>query len=129
MSSSTKTHRPAPKAGSESNSQRLPTFDSAMLGTLGEAGSAYLRGVASLNREIGEFINKRLEHDAELGRALGQCKDWQEAAELQQAWMREASEEYAANARTLMEMTNRLLDATWTPLRHKGTGASGSAGE
>ncbi len=88
-----------------------------MLGTLGEAGSAYLRGVVTLNQEITNFINKRLEHDAELSRALGKCKDLKEAAELQQNWFREASEEYATSAKTLMELTNKIMNETWAPLQ------------
>ncbi len=122
MPTSTKSRRSVPPTGAETESSNplLADFTGEMMGTLSEASSAYLNGVASLNREIVEFINKRLEHDAELGRALGQCKDWKEAAELQQAWVREASQEYAANARTLMEMTTKLMHDTWSPLRRQG---------
>jgi hypothetical protein len=95
----------------------MPALNTEMMGTLGEAGSAYLRGVVSLNQEIAGFINKRLEHDAELSRALGKCKDWKEATELQQNWFREASEEYASSARTLMELSSRIMSETWAPLQ------------
>lgn len=104
------------KAGEQMN-PFAPNMSGEMMGTLGEAGNAYFRGVVSLNREVANFINKRLEHDAEFSRALGKCKDWKEATELQQNWFREASEEYAANARTLMEMTTKLMNETWAPLR------------
>lgn len=95
----------------------LPGLNMEMMGTLGEAGSAYLHGVVSLNQEIAGFINKRLEHDAELSRALGKCKDWKEATELQQNWFREASEEYASSARTLMELSTKIMNETWAPLQ------------
>ncbi|MDX1529461.1 MAG: phasin family protein [Gammaproteobacteria bacterium] len=97
----------------------LQNFNPEMMGNLGEVGSAYLRGVVTLNQEINAFINKRLEHDAELSRALGKCKDWKEAAELQQNWFREASEEYAASAQKLMEMTTRIMNETWAPLQRQ----------
>ena len=104
------------KAGTSANPV-MPALNTEMMGTLGEAGGAYLRGVASLNQEITGFINKRLEHDAELSRALGKCKDWKEATELQQSWFREASEEYASSARTLMELSTRIMNETWAPLQ------------
>lgn len=107
------------RAGASAN-PALPSFNTEMVGTLGEAGSAYLRGVVTLNQEITDFINKRLEHDAELSRALGKCKDWKEATELQQSWFREASEEYAHSAKTLMELTTRIMNETWAPLRQPG---------
>ena len=119
MSPPAKRRSSAPSKTGEQYNPFAPNMSGEMLGPLGEAGSAYLRGVVSLNREITNFINKRLEHDAELSRALGQCKDWQEAAELQQGWFREASEEYAANARKLMEMTTQLMNETWAPLQRQ----------
>ena len=106
------------KAGEIPNPM-LQNFNPEMVGNLGEAGSAYLRGVVTLNQEITNFINKRLEHDAELSRALGKCKDWKEAAELQQNWFREASEEYAASAQKLMELTTRIMNETWAPLQRQ----------
>lgn len=104
------------KAGAGAN-PALPSFNPEIAGNLGEAGSAYLRGVVTLNREITDFINKRLEHDAELSHKLGKCKDWKEATELQQNWFREASEEYAHSAKTLMELTTRIMNETWAPLQ------------
>ncbi len=120
MSPPTKPQSSATKKISESANPLLSNVSGEMMGTLGEAGSAYLRGVVTLNREIADFVSKRLETDAELSRKLGQCKDLKEAAELQQSWFREASEEYAANARTLMEMTTRIMNETWAPLRQPG---------
>jgi hypothetical protein len=105
------------QAGASANPY-MPGLNTEMMGTLGEAGSAYLRGVVTLNQEITGFINKRLEHDAELSRALGKCKDWKEATELQQSWFREASEEYASSARTLVELSTRIMNETWAPLQH-----------
>lgn len=93
MSPPSKRQSTASSTGGEIPSPMLQNFNPEMIGSLGEAGSAYLRGVVSLNQEITGFINKRLEHDADLSRALGKCKDWKEAAELQQKWFREASEE------------------------------------
>lgn len=126
MSPPTKTQRSASQKKSESANPLLSNAGGEMMGTLGEAGSAYLRGVVSLNREITDFVSKRLEHDAELSRKLGQCKDWKEASELQQNWFREASEEYANSARTLMEMTTRIMNETWAPLRQPGNRAEES---
>ncbi len=97
----------------------LQNFNPEMVGSLGEAGSAYLRGVVTLNQEITDFINRRLEHDADLSHALGKCKDWKEAAELQQNWFREASEEYAHSAKNLMELTTRIMNETWAPLQRQ----------
>lgn len=120
MSSTTKNQGAAASRHAESAGASFPAVNEEMAGHLGETGSAYLRGVVSLNREIVEFVNKRLEHDAELSRELGRCRDWKEAAELQQNWFREASEEYAASARKLMELTTRIVNDTWAPLRQKG---------
>lgn len=96
-----------------------------MMDTLGEAGSAYLRGMVSINRELIDFIGKRLDHDAELSRALGQCREWKEAAELQQAWIRDASEEYAENVSKLMRLTTKMMNDTWAPLKKLDAGPFG----
>ena len=117
MSPPAKSRSTASAQQSELKNPFVPQMNDQMMGALGEVGNAYLRGVVSLNQEVTSFINKRLEHDAEFSRALGKCKDWKEATELQQAWFREASEEYAANARTLMEMTTKLMNETFAPLR------------
>ncbi|HSS65156.1 MAG TPA: phasin family protein [Gammaproteobacteria bacterium] len=127
MSPPSKSQSAASSRAGASASPALPSFNTEMAGTLGEAGSAYLRGVVTLNQEITDFINKRLEHDAELSRKLGKCKDWKEATELQQNWFREASEEYAHSARTLMELTTRIMNETWAPLQRKAGEDTGSA--
>lgn len=106
------------KAGASAN-PAIPSFNTEMIGSLGEVGSAYLRGVVTLNQEVTDFINKRLEHDAELSRSLGKCKDWKEATELQQNWFREASEEYASSAKTLMELSTKIMNETLAPLQRK----------
>lgn len=129
MSPPAKSRSTASSKAGEPVNPFMPNMSGEMIGNLGEAGNAYLRGVVSLNREVTSFINKRLEHDAEYSRALGKCKDWKEATELQQAWFREASEEYAENARTLMEMTTKLMNETWAPLRQHEDAESESSSD
>lgn len=126
MSPPNKTQAPASTESSVIDNPFTTQINSEIAGTLGEAGSIYLQGVLELNREIASFINKRLEHDAELTRSLGQCKDWQEITELQQNWFREAAEEYANNAKTLMGLTTRIMNDTFAPLRRIGNGGNAS---
>ena len=116
MSTSAKNPSAASDKTGEMESPFSHHFNEAFAESLGEAGSAYLRGIITLNREITNFINKRLEHDAELSRALGECKDMQQMTQIQQNWLREATMEYAENARSLMELGSKIVKDAWAPL-------------
>lgn len=85
----------------------------------------YVAGATEMNREFMKFVATRLQHDAELGRSLSQCKDWSEAARVHEDWVREMSGEYAEESEKLMALVSSSTQASW----NTATGEQGSATE
>lgn len=115
MSKSTKKDPfPNPMAMFESMMPR--GVDSDALSAFGDAGNAWMKGMAGFHEELATFFNTRLQHDAELTRALAGCTSWQEAIELQQNWMRETAEEYTRAAQTLTTLSTQMMTESWSRL-------------
>ena len=55
---------------------------------------------AALQAECPVVLSEDLQH----GQTLAQCKDWGEAAQLQQAWLRQTFEDYVSEGQKLMEL-------------------------
>ncbi len=73
----------------------------------------YVAGATEMNREFMKFVATRLQHDADLGRSLSQCKDWTEATRVHEDWVREMSEEYAEESEKLMAIVSSSAQASW----------------
>jgi hypothetical protein len=103
--------------------ERLAAFNGAALDMMTRASQAYLSNMTALNEELMRFAALRLQHDAEFGQTLTKCQDWSAAAELQQGWVREASEEYFAEAGKLLELASKATIEGWKPVQERASQA------
>ncbi|MCR9072184.1 MAG: phasin family protein [Alphaproteobacteria bacterium] len=89
---------------------------SALQGPFVEAAShvfgRYVEGMAELNREMTRFVAERLRYDAEFGHALTGCHSFAQAAEMQQEWVRKATEDYMTEAKRLGEIGQKVVAET-----------------
>ena len=79
----------------------------------------YMTNVTEMNQEFMKFLTSRLQHDAEVSQSLAQCRDWQQATELHREWLTRMSEEYMAEAKTMMEISS-------SSAQENETGANGN---
>lgn len=93
--------------------QRLASFNGDGGEAFMSAARAYWEAVGAVNGELADFVTKRLEHDADLGRSLTDCDSWETMARLQQDWARTAMAEYASEAASLMQLCSRANLACW----------------
>ena len=104
----------------ESTNQQMATiaaFNGTAIGVVSKVCEAYMNGFAEVNTEAMNFMSARLRQDAELGRSLSECKDWNALSNLQQDWSRKAVEDYVAETRKLMELTSRITADGWDSVR------------
>ncbi|MDH3596859.1 MAG: phasin family protein [Rhodospirillales bacterium] len=103
--------------------EQIAAFNGAAMDMISRAGQAYFNSVTALNEELMRFAALRMQHDAEFGQTLTKCQDWSAAAELQQGWVREASEEYFAEAGKLFELASKATIEGWKPVQKRATQA------
>ena len=96
----------------------LGAFNGTAIGLVSKACEAYMNGFAEVNAEAMNFMSARLRQDAELGRALAECKDWNAMTSLQQDWSRRAVEDYVAETRKLMELNSQMMTNSWNSMRN-----------
>ena len=106
----------APKAGPTEQFDNMTAINGAAMEIFSQACQAYAIGFAAVNGELINFVNARLKHNVELGEALARCRNWTDAATLQQDWAQTASEEYLAEASRLMEVASKVTKDSWKPL-------------
>ena len=116
MSESSKKSGAAATAAASDQLEAVAQINGAAMEVFTQACQAYASGLASWNSEVMSFMNKRLQHDADLGRALSKCQNWEQATEAQQDWMRTASAEYLAEASKLMEFASKAAKDNWQPV-------------
>ncbi len=103
--------------------EQIAAFNGAAMDMISRAGQAYFNSVTALNEELMRFLALRLQHDAEFGQTLTKCEDWSAAAELQQGWVREAGEEYFAEAGKLFELASKATIEGWKPVQERASQA------
>lgn len=74
-----------------------------------QAGQAYFNGLAAINQEMASFMQTRLRHDMELGESLARCRSLADATKVQSEWLKQATDDYAAETRKLVEMSSGLM--------------------
>lgn len=89
-----------------------------------KAYQAYAGGFGALNGEIISFMVKRLERDAELGRALTKSGDLNQMMALQQDWARTTFEEYIAESSKVLEIASGAAQAYWQPFQESASPSS-----
>ena len=101
----------------------FPAWQSNALDIMTRAGQAYAEGVAAIGEEMASFMQTRLQHNMALGDSLTRCHTWTDVAEVQRDWLKEATEEYAAESQKLMEMGSKLMRESWAPVEQVATEA------
>lgn len=103
--------------------EQVAQLNGAAMEVFTQACQAYAGGLATWNSEIMSFMNRRLQHDADLGRALAKCENWEQASAVQQDWTRKASTEYLAEAGKLMEFASKAAKDDWQPVYERANHA------
>jgi phasin family protein len=103
--------------------EQIAAFNGAAMDMVSRAGQAYFNSLTALNEELMRFMALRMRHDAEFGQTLTKCEDWSAAANLQQGWVREAGEEYFAEAGKLLELASKATMESWKPVQERATQA------
>ena len=123
MPESSKKPSAAATAAAGDQLETVAQLNGAAMEVFTQACQAYASGLASWNSEVMSFMNKRLQHDADLGRVLAKCENWEQATEAQQDWMRTASAEYLAEASKLMEFASKAAKDNWQPVYERANQA------
>lgn len=116
MPSKSNTTPATSQEGAAEQLDRMAAFNGEAMEVFVQACQAYVSGVATLNGELMGFVNTRLNHDAELSQALSQCGNWSDAANLQQNWAQQATQEYLAEANRLTELASKVAKESWEPV-------------
>ena len=95
---------------------------------MARAGQAYVEGVVELNQELAGFVQARWKRDLELGESLARCRDLSDFTDVQRAWLEEATEQYAAETRKLVELGTKLASMSWDPVQKAMSDPSRSTG-
>ncbi len=106
------------QAGADVSAQiaSMMTANGAAMASFTQAFQTYLNGMTRFSGELTDFVNTRMRHDMELGQDLAGCRDWTEAASLQQQWFSEATGEYLAETQKLMGLTAKMATEGLTPV-------------
>jgi len=93
-------------------------FDMSTKGTeaLVRSGEAMFKAMESVGRELIDFTDKRVRAVSDVTQSVVRCNTWTEAYELQTRHARSAVEAYAAEARTLLDISARASKDGLTPL-------------
>lgn len=110
--------RPAadPENPLSSQTAALASLNGTMVQLFAQTTQNYVNGMASLTREVAEFMSQRLDRNAELGEAMAHCKNLSDMSDLQQDWLHQASEAYLAEMRKLGELSGKLVGESFAPL-------------
>ncbi len=84
---------------------------SSMAASLAAASQAYMSAMGKCQGEICSFVTRRLTSDLEHGRQLAACRDWGQAAQMQQQWLSQAVEDYVSEGQKLMQLTTKAATA------------------
>jgi hypothetical protein len=79
-----------------------------VFGAMGRGSEAYGRALLAWQSELLRFTSARLRNDTEFGRSLIGCRDWQDAARLQQAWLSGTVQDYVDQAGRLLRLATGL---------------------
>lgn len=94
----------------------LSSLNGTVVRALAETSESYVDGMATMVRELADFTRLRLRQDADFGQSLADCKEWSDAANMQQAWARRATQDYLSEVQKLAKLGNELMLKSWQPL-------------
>jgi hypothetical protein len=79
-----------------------------VFGAVARGGEAYGRALLGWQNELLRFAGARLRSDTEFGRSLVGCRDWMEAARLQQSWLNAVVQDYVEETGRLLRLATTL---------------------
>ena len=93
-------------------------FDFSAKGTeaLVRSGEAMFKAMESVGRELIDFTDKRVRAVSDVTQSVARCNTWSEAYELQTKHARSALEAYAAEARTLLDISAKASKDGLAPI-------------
>jgi hypothetical protein len=94
----------------------LSALNQASMDTFVRGCQRWMEGAVEFNTEVMNFVGSRLRHDAEFAERLARCDNWNDASKVQQAWVKQATEEYAAETGKLVDVAARVTADSMKPL-------------
>ncbi len=95
----------------------MADFQSASLNSLAAFNTAMAENTARLYREWTEFMSHRLREDIALRQRLLACTSGEDMAAVQAAFFKGAMEEYAAESRKMLQMTQDMMQDALAKLK------------
>ncbi|MES2144629.1 MAG: phasin family protein [Pseudomonadota bacterium] len=83
-------------------------------------GTAAMQAWMQIGAEAVRFVASRLQQDLKTQKAMMACTSLEEMQALQAEFFRTAQDQYAAEARRMMEMAGKAATAGVTPAAHSG---------
>ena len=84
-----------------------------------KANEALASGVAALGQEVLGFASKRVSETIHHSESLAQCKDPNEAFELNYDFAQKATQQYLEEANRLFSLTSDISRQCWAPLEER----------
>jgi hypothetical protein len=85
-----------------------PWFNVPMVDALTRAGESCTKACQAWQEEVVRFTASRLECDSELGRKLVACRNWADAAKLQQDWAAITAQDYLNEANRMTQLASKF---------------------
>lgn len=95
----------------------LAAFNQFSMDTLVRGYQSWMDGASEINREVINFVGTRLRRDAEYAEKLARCTNWNDATQVHQSWLKQATEEYAAETGKLVEVATKVTADGLKPLK------------
>ena len=99
------------------DSAGMTDFQSASLNSLAAFNTTMAENTARLYREWTEFMSHRLREDMALRQRLLSCTSGEDMAAVQAAFFKDAMEEYAAESRKMLQMTQDMMQDALAKLK------------
>ena len=95
----------------------MTDFQSASVNSLAAFNTTMAENMARLYREWTEFMSHRLREDMALRQRLLSCTSGEDMAAVQAAFFKDAMEEYAAESRKMLQMTQDMMQDALAKLK------------
>ena len=86
----------------------LAWFDGSFLESFTRTTEACGKAYRAWQEEVVRFTSERLERDNEFGRKLVACRDWGDAAKLQQDWAAAMAQDYLSESNRIIQLASKL---------------------
>ena len=107
----------APKTSAPDTTPGMTEIQAASLNSLSAFNTTMAENTARLYREWTEFMSHRLREDMALRQRLMTCSSAEDMAAVQAAFFKGAMEEYAAESRKMLQMTQDMMQDALVKLK------------